>query len=202
MKRKKLAQHHLTTRQASLCHRQTDDGQKQVLLCPHLVAKSGHSVGPDRDAGCWHYHHRWPWMRLWVVTNDITRARCDKLTLQLVHFILEYVEVVGRCHRNDVVLGMPGSVQDLLIEVQTIHADFILFAFAACAHLAGLQDLHGLAVFTGRLQCHVPSVAAIEHPEEVVIWAGHHHTAQSRWGDVGKVRVIKSSYPKTMSIRK
>lgn len=45
MKRKKLAQHHLTTRQASLCHRQTDDGQKQVLLCPHLVAKSGHSVG-------------------------------------------------------------------------------------------------------------------------------------------------------------
>lgn len=108
-------------------------------------------------------------VRLRVVTNDITRARCDKLTLQLVHFILEYVEVVGRCHRNDVVLGMPGSVQDLLIEVQTIHADFILFAFAACAHLAGLQDLHGLAVFTGRLQCHVPSVAAIEHPEEVVI---------------------------------
>lgn len=108
-------------------------------------------------------------VRLRVVTNDITRARCDKLTLQLVHFILEYVEVVGRCHRNDVVLGMPGSVQDLLIEVQTIHTDFILFAFAACAHLAGLQDLHGLAVFTGRLQCHVPSVAAIEHPEEVVI---------------------------------
>lgn len=36
---------------------------------------------------------------------------------QLVYFILEYIEVVRSCHGNDVVLRMPGSVEDFLVEV-------------------------------------------------------------------------------------
>lgn len=47
---------------------------------------------------------------------------------------------------------MPGSVKDLLVEVQTVHADFVLLALAARGHFAGLEDLHGLAVLPGRLQ--------------------------------------------------
>lgn len=102
------------------------------------VAKSGHLVATDRDAGCRGYH-RSPWMSLrgcrWYTRSHPCQIS-HKLTLFLVHFILEYVEVVGRCHRDDVVLGMPSSVKDLLVEVQTINADFILLALPTCTHLA------------------------------------------------------------------
>jgi len=66
------------------------------------------------------------------------RQISGKLTAALVHFVLEYVEVVGRRHGDDVVLGVPGGVEDLLVEVQTVHADFVLLALAARTHFAGL----------------------------------------------------------------
>jgi len=114
-------------------------------------------------------------------TRDRSRVRSP--VAPLVHFILEYVEVVGRRHGDDVVLGMPGRVEDLLVEVQTVHADFVLLALSARAHLARLQDLHGLAVLSGGLQGHIPPLAAVEHPEEVVVRAGHHHTDGGRGGE-------------------
>ena len=110
-------------------------------------------------------------MREHTVT-DVTLVRA----LSLIHFALEYVEVVGRCHSNDVILGMPGSVEDLLVEVQTVHADLILLTFATRAHLTGLQDLHGHAILPRRLQCDVLPVVTVKHPEEVVVRASHHHT--------------------------
>lgn len=99
----------------------------------------------------------------------------------LVHFILEYVEVVGGCHSDDVVLRVPGCVQDLLVEVQTVHADLVLLAFPARTHLPGLQHLQRLAVLTGCLQGHVSVLATVEHPEEVVVGAGHYHTNEEEF---------------------
>lgn len=74
----------------------------------------------------------------WRAAAPPPRQIPQELTLELVHFILEYVEVVGCRHCDDVVLGVPRSVKDLLVEVQTVHADFVLLAFAACGHFAGL----------------------------------------------------------------
>lgn len=71
-------------------------------------------------------------------THEVTHTRSHISSPQLVHFVLEYVEVVGSRHCDDVVLGMPRSVKDLLVEVQTVHADFILLTFATSAHFAGL----------------------------------------------------------------
>lgn len=106
-----------------------------------------------------------------------------QLLVPLVHLVLEYVEVVGRRHCDDVVLGVPGAVQDFLVEVQTVHADLVLLALAPGADLAGLEGLQGLAVLAGCLQGDVPSVAAVEHPEEVVVRARHHHAGR---GDTGR----------------
>lgn len=89
--------------------------------------------------------------------------------LWLIHLVLEYVEVVCGRHSDDVVLGVPGGVEDLLVEVQTVHADFVLLAFATRRHLAGFKYLHGLAILSGCLQGQVPPLAAVEHPEEVVV---------------------------------
>lgn len=105
------------------------------------------------------------------------------LPAALVHLVLEYVEVVCGGHGDDVVLGVPGGVEDLLVEVQTVHADFVLLALATCRHLAGLEDLHRLAVLPGRLQGQVPPLAAVEHPEEVVVGAGHHHAERPQGGE-------------------
>lgn len=98
------------------------------------------------------------------------------MTTVLVHFFLEDVEVVGGCHGNDIFLRVPGGVQDLLVEVQAVHADLVLLPLAAGANPARLQDLPGLAALARSLQGDVPPLRAIQHSEEVVVGSSHHHT--------------------------
>lgn len=43
-----------------------------------------------------------------------------------VEFVLEDVQVVGGGDGDDVLGGVPGGVQDLLGEVQAVHADVVL----------------------------------------------------------------------------
>lgn len=117
----------------------------------------------------------------------------------LVQLFLEYVQIVGGGHSNDVVQGVPGSMEDLLIEVQAVYTDLILFTFPTCAHFARLQDRPWLAVLPRRLESEVLSVASVEHPEEVVVGTGHHNTAESQslsegWKTVrGKLWVLLRS---------
>lgn len=97
----------------------------------------------------------------------------------LVQFFLEYVQIVGGGHSNDVVQRMPGSVEDLLVKVQTVYTDLILFALPTCAYFARFQDRAWLAVLPRRLQGHVLPIASVKHPEEVVVGAGHHNAAET-----------------------
>jgi len=48
---------------------------------------------------------------------------------------LQEEEVVGGGDGDDVFCRVPGSVQDLLVEVEAVDVDLILLAFAASAHL-------------------------------------------------------------------
>lgn len=96
----------------------------------------------------------------------------------LVQFILEYVQIVGGGHGDDVVQRMPGSVEDLLVKVQTVYTDLILFALPTCAYFARLQDRSWLAVFPRRLEGHVLSVVPVKHPEEVVVGTSHHNAVE------------------------
>lgn len=70
----------------------------------------------------------------------------ERFKQMLVQFFLEYVQIVGGGHSNDVVQWMPGSVEDLLVKVQTVYTDLILFAFPTCAYFARFQDRSRLAV--------------------------------------------------------
>ena len=53
----------------------------------------------------------------------------------LLVILLEEEEIVGGGHRDDVLLRVPGGVQDLLVEVQTVHGDLVLLPLAPGAHL-------------------------------------------------------------------
>lgn len=64
-------------------------------------------------------------------------------------------------------------MQDLLVKVQTVDADFVLFPLAAGAHLPRLQHRLRLDDVAGRLERHVLLAVAVEHAEEVVVAAGH-----------------------------
>lgn len=68
---------------------------------------------------------------------------------------------------------MPGRVQDLLVKVQTVDADFVLFPLAPGAHLPRLQHRLRLDDVPGGLQRDVLLAVAVEHAEEVVVAAGH-----------------------------
>ena len=81
---------------------------------------------------------------------------------------------------------MPGGVQDLLVEVQAVHADLVLATLPAHTHAAGLEHGAGLAALPGRLQGHVPPGAPVEHPEEVVVGARHDHTGMEGWWGAGR----------------
>lgn len=70
---------------------------------------------------------------------------------------------------------MPRSVEDLLVKVQTVYTDLVLFALPTRADFARFQDRSWLAVLPRRLQGYVLPVASVKHPEEVVVGTGHHN---------------------------
>lgn len=102
----------------------------------------------------------------------------------LVDLILEYVQIVGGCHGDDVVEGVPGGVKDLLVKVQTVDTDLVLLALPACADSARFEDRPRFAVLSRRLQGDVVPVVSVKHPEEVVVGACHHNAAERREKDV------------------
>lgn len=97
----------------------------------------------------------------------------------LVQFILKNVQIVGGGYGDDVVQRMPGCVDNLFAEVQTVHTDFILFALPTCAYFARLEDGSRPTVFPRRFVGHVLLIASVEHPEEVIVRTRHHNTAGS-----------------------
>lgn len=94
----------------------------------------------------------------------------------LVDFVLENVQVVGGCHSNHIIFGVPGSVEDLLIEVQAVHADLVLLPFASRGHFTWFERGPWFAALPGGLQRDVPPGVAVEHSEEVVVRASHDGT--------------------------
>lgn len=53
---------------------------------------------------------------------DSTISTMQEVTLQLgmptlIHLVLKYIQVVCGSYSNDVLLGVPGCMQDLLVEV-------------------------------------------------------------------------------------
>lgn len=98
-----------------------------------------------------------------------------------VEFVLKDVQVVGGSNSNDVLSRVPGRVEDLLGEVQAVHADVIFPPLpSGCADPPGLQDSSGLAALPRCLQGHVAFGVAVKHAKEVVVCSGHNHTAQRR----------------------
>ena len=73
--------------------------------------------------------------------------------MRMLVILLKQKEIVGSCHRDDVLLRMPGRVQDLLVEVQTVHGDLVLLPLAPGAHLhhtVNLIDIYKIFVLTLR----------------------------------------------------
>lgn len=97
-----------------------------------------------------------------------------------VEFVLEDVQVVGGGDGDDVLSRVPGCVEDLLGEVQAVHADVVLPALSpGGTHPPWLQDRSGFAALPRRLQGHVPFGVAVEHAEKVVVGSSHDHTVRA-----------------------
>ena len=115
------------------------------------------------------------------VRSFISATDIPSLMQLRVEFVLEDVQVVGGGDGDDVLVGVPGRVEDLLGEVQAVHADVVLPPLPpGGAHPAWLQDGSGFAALSRRLQGHVAFGVAVEHAEEVVVGSGHDHTGQRR----------------------
>jgi len=91
----------------------------------------------------------------------------------VLEFVLEDVEVIGGGHGDDVLRWMPGRVQNLFVEVQTLDANLVLLALSAGAHLSRLEHNLGLGDLSRRLKRHVPFGVAVEHAEKIVVRPSH-----------------------------
>jgi len=67
-------------------------------------------------------------------------------------------------------------VEDLLVEVQAVHADLILLPLTTGGYLAWFERGPWLAALPGGLQCDIPPGVAVKHSEEVVVGACHDGT--------------------------
>lgn len=96
-------------------------------------------------------------------------------------FVLEDVQVVGGGDGDDVLRGVPSRVQDLLGEVQAVHADVVLSPLASGgADPPRLQDGSRFAALPRGLQGHVAFGVAVEHSEKVVVGSRHDDAGQTK----------------------
>lgn len=119
---------------------------------------------------------------LWQENDQLNYAR-QHLVLQsasLVNFVLEYIQVIGGSYSNNALHGVPGCVKDLLIEVQTVHANLVFLSLTPCTYFPGLQAGSGFAVLSWGFQCNIPSRVSVKHSEEVVVGPRHNGTVQER----------------------
>lgn len=94
-----------------------------------------------------------------------------------VEFVLEDVQIVGGGDGDDVLVWVPRRVEDLLGEVQAVHADVVLPALSTGgADPPRLQDGPRFTALSRRLQGHVALGVPVEHAEEVVVGSGHDDT--------------------------
>lgn len=101
-------------------------------------------------------------------------GRLPSLRLHVgVDSILEYIQVVGGRDGDDVLEWVPGHVQDLFGEVQTIHADVSAAPLAAGVNPPGPQHSPRLAALPPGLQGHSSARLPVEHPEEAVVRPSH-----------------------------
>ena len=83
------------------------------------------------------------------------------------------VEIVGGGDGEDVILGMPGGVQNLLVEVEAVDGDFVLAPFVGRRYLARFEHAPGPNGLARGLESGVVFRVAVEQPEEVVVASGH-----------------------------
>lgn len=95
-----------------------------------------------------------------------------------VEFVLKDVQIIGGSNGDDVLRRVPGRVEDLLGEVQAVHADVVFPPLpSGRADPPGFQDGSGLAALPRGLQGHVAFGVAVKHAKEVVVCSCHNHTA-------------------------
>jgi len=68
---------------------------------------------------------------------------------------------------------MPGCVKNLLVEVEAVDGDFVLFPLSTGAHLSGFEHRLWLGNLSRCLQRHFLAGASVKHPKEIVVAAGH-----------------------------
>lgn len=90
--------------------------------------------------------------------------------------VLKDEQVVAGCDGDDVVCGMPRRVQDLLPEVQAVHADIVVPPLLPHAHAARPEHGTPLTHLPARLQSHIALTRSVEHPEEVIVRSCHDDT--------------------------
>lgn len=106
---------------------------KARILGGSLISAPKHQSSPGAATG-----HRQSWgkdvNRLYIPLFPPNRP-LNVEGQSLVDLVLEDVQVVCGCDGDNVLLGVPRGVEDLLAEVQAIDADLILTTLPAYAHL-------------------------------------------------------------------
>lgn len=83
------------------------------------------------------------------VNSFVSTADFRSLMHLRVEFVLEDVQVVGGGDGDDVLIRMPGCVEDLLGEVQAVHTDVVLPALSSSGtDPPWLKDSSGFAALS------------------------------------------------------
>jgi len=114
--------------------------------------------------------------RSWIEERDRekeSRKQAFRRLLSVRGSVLIQVKIVGGGDGEDVIFGMPGGVQYLLVEVEAVDGDFVLAPFVGRRHLARFQHAPGPNRLARRLERGVALRVAVEQAEEVVVASGH-----------------------------
>ena len=55
-------------------------------------------------------------------------------------FVLEYEQIVGGCDGDDILHRVPSCVKNLLVEIEAVDADLVLFSLASRTYLLGFES--------------------------------------------------------------
>merc|ERR1719505_501743 len=81
---------------------------------------------------------------------------------QALIILLEEEEIVRGRDSDNVLLRMPGCVKNLLVEVEAVDGDFVLFPLSTGAHLSGFEHRLWLGNLSRCLQRHFLAGASVK----------------------------------------
>lgn len=103
---------------------------------------------------------------------------------------MKEIEIICGSYGQDIVLGVPFCMQDLAVEVQTLHTDFILSLSPCRGHSLVAENSSQSGHISRRLITILTVRLPVKYPEEIVVCTSYDFTENRRSQGIDNIHTV------------